>query len=426
MQASRSRPDGSCMRDGGEGVRRRPVSLIAAAALALAGAGAVGWASAPGAQPGGRAADTAADHARRDAALRRAWEDPARRADAAADLWRLHGDPAFRLPVDQAALDEVRRTLGDRFTVMLTPHFAVLSDCDAAWTRAKSRLLERARHQFYRVAGRLDLDAVPHESKLMCVLFADAGDYRDFARAHDGMAAAWAAGYYSTRSNRVVFYNDAASPAFAQAESALDGYAAKAKKWRHDAATARRLGDDDRADRLDAAAAELEEGVERERDRLRERTAATTTAKTIHEAVHLLAYNSGVQSRRVEYPFWISEGLAASFEADDAGGALGPDRERDGLTEDLRRLRDAGALEPLADLVGAARVARDRPQLSAEGAQAMYAQSEALVRHLFRFERDGLGSYLRDLRDAEGDPDHAAMFRRRFGDPSAVERRMMR
>src|SRR5690606_38760481 len=150
---------------------------------------------------------------RADAALRSAWRSPTMRRLAARALWDLHQRPGFALGADEQAISETTRLLGPRYRRFETPHFVILTDADARWSRARAPSLEQPRRQFYRTMHRLGYPAVPHEHKLVCILMREHDQFRVFAAREDGHVAEWSAGYYSTGANRVVFYNDDSAPA---------------------------------------------------------------------------------------------------------------------------------------------------------------------------------------------------------------------
>jgi hypothetical protein len=378
-----------------------------------------------------RAGDLAASHgdlSLADTQYRRAWNDAATRDGATVALRALHKRPDFRLPVDAGPVAQTEGVLGPGFRRFDTAHFVVISDCPTAWTRARAALLERARTEFFRATDKLGLHAAPHASKLVCVLINEHERYQRFGRDLDGLGASWIAGYYSTGGNRVVFYNDSTSPAFVAARAQLDEYDRRAESARADADAAREHNSRDLADRLLASAREISAQTRQERQRLESRAAGYSTAKTIHECVHLLAFNTGVQRRDREYPLWLSEGLATNFETEDAGRAFGPDRPQPPSAESrrgrLRELRDAGTVPALTDLL-AITVA---PEWDADTADGMYALSDALFAYLYRHEPAALGAYIRDLGEEPSrtltERRSLELFAARFGDPSAVERRL--
>src|SRR5690349_23883131 len=45
----------------------------------------------------------------------------------------------------------------------------------------------------------------------------------------------------------------------------------------------------------------------------------SSVATVVHEAVHQLAFNTGLQVRYADNPMWVSEGLAMYFETPDFG-----------------------------------------------------------------------------------------------------------
>lgn len=354
-----------------------------------------------------------------DAMARRAWERAEDKRPSADALRRLHHEPGFRLTADKARVGATANILGHGFARTETRHFVILSNASPAWTRRRGELLERSHHQFFRAMDRLGLPAIPPEHKLLCVLINDHDDYRAFAAAHDRVDAAWAAGYYATASNRVVFCNDATGPELLDALRELDAYKANVTSRLARAAEARQRHEDDLANRLEASADEFARRIADERERLLRQSSDFATAKAVHEAVHLLAFNTGVQDRRRVYPFWLSEGLAVSFETADPTAAFGP-----GYTTETNRAREPrDRFIPLAELVSLA----EAPADDADRARAMYAQAGALFEYLYRHQRRALADYFMELATQPGDAapkQRLATFRRHFGDPARLERKL--
>jgi len=353
--------------------------------------------------------------------LRNAWlVDPARHT-AAQRLRELHDARGFRLATDEDAITLTQQQLGRGFRRSETKHFVILSNCNSAWTRNKASILERTRHEFFRFAKHLGLPVIPHERKLLCVLINDHEQYQSFAREHDHLSAGWIAGHYSIDSNRVVFYNDLTSPAFAAALHTLDGYddLAQQERGRADRAPTR-----DQAQSLMRHAGELEREARARREDLGDQADRFATAKTIHEAVHLLSFNTGVQAPSRAYPLWLSEGLASSFETDDPSRAFGPLYPSETRENTFRRLRDEHALIPWGDLL----TLREPPPSGDQHVEAIYAQSLVLFSHLARFHSDALGAYLLNATNHAPDPgeDNVARFERFFGPLDNIAREIKR
>jgi hypothetical protein len=370
----------------------------------------------------GAAAERAGEVAQAEAAYRQAWLDPAQRSDAANALRALYDRGGASPEVDADALAQARKDLGPDFLLTETRHFVILSDADQAWTRQRSAMLERARHQYFRVMDRLEAPVYPHPHKLLCILFKRHERYRAFARAEEGAGAEWVAGYYSPGANRIAFYDDSTSPDFQAAATDLREATDKVKDLRAQSVRAGRDGQAQYADALEASAADLEQRIKGERGRISGQARATSTAKTLHEAIHLLAFNTGLQHRSQRYPFWLSEGLASCFETDQPdAGAFGPDH-----ASRLRRTPTESTI-PLAELIVLVEVPDSSSDEPADLAQQLYTRSQALFAYLYRHKRDELRSYFLALlaEPAERGPERdRALFEEAFGRPESLERRL--
>ena len=373
-------------------------------------------------------ADTAAkerDFARADGLYRRAWKDAAQKHRAAASLTALHKTPGFKLAPDDAAIKTALAQLGPGFTRHETSHFVILSNCDLRWTQARGELLERTRSQFIRVADRLSLDEYPPRTKLLCILINSRDAYLSFAGTHDKLKATWVAGYYSTRSNRIVFYNDTTAPEYVAARQSLDQARGQVKDARNRASKAERDGNPGLAQRLNAAADDLEGRIRTEDSRLSDLATDTSTAKTIHEAIHLLAFNMGVQFGERDYPFWVSEGLAIAFETEDPRSAFGPDRAASHSRLDrFKQLYAEGKIKPLSELI----TLTDASGCDSAAAESLYCQSNALFSYLYGKNAQAIGRYLRAINDSSSgrlsESQQLSLFVSCFGDPGAIDPRL--
>ncbi|TVQ76975.1 MAG: DUF1570 domain-containing protein [Phycisphaeraceae bacterium] len=361
-----------------------------------------------------------------DALLRQAIALDRRDPRAATTLRAMYQTPGVSLPVDQEAVSELQARLGPTFRATQTRHFVVLSDSDPAWTRSREAMLERTYRQVFRFADRLGMSVHVPEAKLICVLVDDYDTYRSFAGKHDAVSAHWMAGYYTATGNRVVFYNDRTGPQFREAESVLRGYEADARRAREESVLAHRRRDRDAVAAYAARADLIEEHVASERGRIAAAAEAMSTAKTIHEAAHLVAFNIGLQLRTHQYPFWLTEGLATNFESETGEGAFGPDTSVEQREEELRRAMGEGRLLPLREFVQMTHVPHD----SEEAAGAMYPQAYSLFQHAARYDRGALRGLFEDLNEEPGGTIAPcrllALFERHFGDVDVYERRWLR
>jgi hypothetical protein len=345
--------------------------------------------------------------------------------EAAESLRRLHAMGGGKLAIDEALVRGSERALGRGFRREQTKHFTIVTDCDVSWSRERGRLLERAYDQFSRVMRRMDLESAPPRKKLVCVLIDDHGEYAAFARAQDGVKASWVAGYYASLTNRVVFYNDATGPGFRAADDELAQYEDRIKEIEQRAREARREKQSDFAERLDEQALDLRGQVNAERKRLTNEAGEASVAKTIHEAMHLLAFNRGLQTRTHQFPFWLTEGFATCFETEDISRSFGPDFPNEVRDQELLGAIERRAMVPVGLLVSLNSI----EEHSADDAEVMYAQAYGLFRYLFRTERDSLAGLFRDIAAEPAGylPARRQMqlFEGRFGHPDDVEQRWL-
>jgi len=352
-----------------------------------------------------------------DAHYRLAWGAPQQRVAAAQRLWRLHERRDFRLPAPRQQIEEARASLTPAFTLYETPHFVMLTDASRDAAVETAALLERTREQFFRVMRPVVAEAAPPATKLLCVLFADEQAYREFARRFDRVEAPWVAGYYASVSNRIVLYDDATSSAVASALASLEQQRRSAQA---SLLQAREQGFVMRTSQRD-----LSRSYDRQRQSMLEQARKAATEKVVHETTHLLAFNSGVQSRLHSQPFWLTEGLATAFETATPSRAFGPAQPSQRREEEAARLLAEELPMPLAELAALT----DVSSVAAEQVDALYAASYALFVYLHRRQRRALGEYVAAL---SNEPPGAIapqrlleLFEASFGDAERLERKLL-
>ncbi len=359
-----------------------------------------------------------------DTAYRRAWWTAEVREDASAAMRILHDRSDFNLPVDEGSVAETLKDLGGKYRRSETQHFVVLSNTTRNWTAARSRLLERSYHEFFRVMDRMGYPAHPPKAKLLCVLIKDHSTYERFASKADGVHAGWVAGYYAGLSNRVVLYDDMTGPAFESAFAQLDQFKLQAKQADAEARAESRAGNKAQAKALKKHAADLRRHEKKERHRIEKEAREASESKMIHEAVHLIAFNSGVQSRAHEYPFWLTEGLAMSFETNRPNAAFGPDTGHSSRSGDLERCFSEGQSIPLADLIGVSEATEETSSV----AETLYCQTSVLFDHLYADDREAVaGLFAKYLEQPAGDLNagmHRDLFASQIGEPIVIESRL--
>jgi hypothetical protein len=372
---------------------------------------------AQGAETGERLGD-AAEHYRRILEL-----DPGHET-AYDDLLRVSADLS---PVkDSPSYQRAREILPPSFYEYETRRFVVLSDADPRWTRAQAQRLERTHHQFLRFTSRLKLRPLPLRHKLVCVLFAERDAYQDFARKHDGVEDRWIAGYYAPHTDRVVFYHGDTNPSVVQARRRLDAMLSEVDEMDREARDAQRMGMLARAESIRSQRKDYDTHVSRERRRVDDFAEQIGVATTVHEATHQLLFHTGVQAPHVQYPVWISEGLATAFETSTTASAFGPDHEFGPRREVFDELVANDALIPLRMLVSWPAVPSDEREII----YGIYHQGYALATWMCRFRRDDLRAYLERMREMPPGTltprQHLELFQECFGSVEAVERAWLR
>lgn len=356
----------------------------------------------------------------------KAWAEPTLRSEAARRARSLERLARLSSDEDTGAIESLREKVGAGFRTYRSRSYYVLSDADDAWTRSRITLLERARDQYFRDLDRLAVPVHPHPHRLLCVFFGEHGDYLEFARRHDGFDAGWTAGYYSIGHNAIIIHDDRTSPSLFRVMRQLEGFQSRVDELNGRAAEARKRGQAEQAGLLGDAAADLEAHIEKERDRIEDQVLRFGIAKVLHEAIHLLAFNTGLQARGSSYPLWVSEGLAASFEAHSTSGQFGFAFAYEPREEELLALAADGTLPSLEGVV----TLDDNSGLRADTARPLYAVSYGLFKELHRTNRDELAEYLTELADLPAGPqspaEHLARFERHFGSARTLENRLTR
>lgn len=332
----------------------------------------------------------------------------------------------LKLEVESPVFRQARNLLPPRFVVTETKRFVVLSDADPAWTRTQIERIERAHHQFMRLANRLGLKPLPLEYKLVCVLFARQDDYAQFASDQDNVKDSWIAGYYSPRHDWIVFYDIRSNDGVKGANAKLERMQSDLALWNLRAKRAENMGQMKTADAMRNALAQYNNHFAIEKKKLDDFTTRAAIATTVHEAVHQLMFHTHIQLRTVEYPLWISEGMATSFETDKPNGAFGPDFDFKPRRDEFVRLLKEDKLIPLRTLV----TLTDMPDTNPDTISALYHGSYALVTWMCRYRSAELRSYFETMqREPNGRSTpgrHLEIFTSIFGDIDRLERAWIR
>jgi hypothetical protein len=296
-------------------------------------------------------------------------------------------------PLTRAELtSRLSKELPAGFKVHHTKNYLICYNTSPAYAQWVGSLYERLFAAFYNYFERRGIDLHPPQFPLVALVFDSRDSYAEFARAEVGEAARSMIGYYSLKSNRMIMYD-------------LTGV--EELKVAGDRGTAARIN-----------------------TILSQPKAERTVATIVHEATHQLAFNSGLQVRYADIPFWVSEGLAIYFESPDLASSKGwrtiggVNRVNLANFRKFVRSRPADALETL--------LADDKRFRDAATAADAYAEAWALTYFLLQTRKDDYVKYLQAMAEqaplVEFTPsDRIAEFKKHFGeDLSALDEDFVR
>jgi hypothetical protein len=284
-------------------------------------------------------------------------------------------DPLVLLDKNQLA-EQLLEELPQGFRVHHSTHYVVCYNTTRVYAQWTSTLLEKLQKSFFAQWKKQGLKVSPPKYPLPVIVFSDQASYAEWSKADLGPAVNNVIGYYNLDTNRITMYD-------------LTG--------------------------MQAIRAEgTPRGSMRDINLLLSTPAAEPLVATIvHEATHQISFNCGVQTRLVDNPLWMSEGLAVYFERPDLGVNYPRwDRFLDSL--------DAGTAPPLTRLV-----ADDEMFRHPETAVDSYAQAWAWNYFFIKWRPKEYAAYLKDVASQEplSQPIpkvRLAMFRKHFGSDFAA------
>lgn len=287
-------------------------------------------------------------------------------------------------------IEQLKPELGSDFNYHQTKNYIIAYNTSDIYAQWIGQLFERLNRGFQNYWNTRRVSLVKSRFPLVAVVFSDKQSYLLHAKRDIGDSAGSMIGYYNMNSNRMYMYD----------LTGVDGLVPPNQKASSQAVINQILS---------------------------QPAAERTVATIVHEAVHQLAFNCGLQVRLADNPLWLSEGLAMFFEAPDLQSPQGwkignvnyhnfqlllkylPNRPDDSLLQLIRddsRFRDA-------QTVGQA-----------------YPESWALTYFLMKARSKQFAAYLRELGQlrplAEEAPElRLQMFTKHFGEPAELDRALM-
>ena len=319
------------------------------------------------------------------------YRDPGNRA---AYLILQQVDDARALPDDPAAADalkaEFAHRFGHDFATRNTKHFLMCFDTPADLAVKQGTAMEKSYDAFlfYFNFGTLRPDFLDH--RLVAVFLAKRDDYVAYGKETEGTDIGWSAGYYSKRTNRFCFFDDSNGINLADLNDQAGTLKQKIDALNKDIAAANLQNQLGMVNTLTVERNRVGETLYALNNEINTKATFYNKNTTMHETAHQIAFNMGIQSRFVDYPPWFSEGLACSFETEDALGHRGPALINYGRIGFLKDAINAGTVPSIADFITA-----EPPSTADTKAMGLlYAQGWGLFHFLYKYHREGMEQYL--------------------------------
>lgn len=294
----------------------------------------------------------------------------------------------------QEIFEELKGQLPTGFALRKTKHYLIVYNTSPAYAEWAGELFERLYRGFYNYWKQIyDIELEEPRFPLVAVVFRDQQSYIRFAQRFVGDSAKTMIGYYNMQTNRMVSYD----------LTGINGLANGANPQ----ASNRKLIDQ----------ILTSPGAER------------TVATIVHEAVHQIAYNSGLQTRLADNPRWLSEGMAMYFESPDfknkSGWSMGKVNRHNLLKfKQNFRQRKPDSLSTL--------ISTDKRLLNSREAALAYPESWALTFFLMKTMKEEFRGYLTELQELPPlgpmlEKKRVETFKKYFGeDMQVLERNFLR
>lgn len=305
---------------------------------------------------------------------------------------RMRSQQTFNLFELDEFESRVNASLPRDFKVYKTAHYWICHDTSLAYAQWVGSLYERLYAGFYIYWKNQKIELKEPELPLVIYVFRDRSGFAEYASKDFGGDPGTAIGYYHMLTNRVVTYDLTGSQSASNRRSTPT------------------LSQINRS--------------------LSQPAALRMVATIVHEATHQLSFNSGLQTRFSDLPFWVGEGLAIYFEAPDLKSRKGwrgiGNVNRSRLSQFQRYMpkRDADSLIRLIE--------DDQRFRSADQVLDAYAEAWALNHYLLRTQPAQYLQYLLMLSDKkpmiqDGPEARVDQFKEYFGDDlQAFDREFLR
>ena len=234
------------------------------------------------------------------------------------------------------------------FEIHQTDHYVICSNSAEEYAEFVGKLLEKVFEQYFKFMSEQEIVVRQPAGKLPVIILQSEAEFKEFAAAqHPETSFEDTPGYYSLRENQVLLQD-----------------LTRDRSLRSSIAIRKRLADQ-----------------------------PLQVATMVHEAIHQLAFNTGLQIRMADNPVWLSEGLALYFEP------IAPRSSNLWTRPGLVSVRHypvfvTNSEHGTTDISFQDLLSVDKAFLNADTVATAYAESWGLTSYLFRQQKEGMKKYL--------------------------------
>lgn len=268
------------------------------------------------------------------------------------------GQPFQAWTKEQVAEDLLKR-FPKGFKTYSSKHFVIVYNTTDAYAKWNAVLFERLHKAFYAYWKRFGAELHEPEFPLVSLIFESRNDYLKYAAEEGVQGAENMIGFYSMQTNRIATYD----------LTGIEGMISNGQR---------------------VSTTELVNTI------LRQPAAERSVATVVHEAVHQISFNSGLQQRlALHNPVAISEGLAMYFEAPDLRSSSGWGGIGNVNKYNLALFRHYASNRPTNSLITL--IQDDTRFQNAQTVNSAYGEAWALSYFLAKTKPKEFTAYLADL-----------------------------
>ena len=316
------------------------------------------------------------------------FRDPGNRA---AYLVLQQVDEARPLPEEKELEGTLKAEMLQRFkhdfTSRNSRHFLIVYDTTDAFSIQRATAMEKAydAFQFYFNMNKLRPEFL--DKRLVMILVKDRDDYLTYGQQTEHSDLSWSGGFYSTRSNRSIFYDEASGPSGASLAKQTADLKTKIETLTTQINTAAGQGQTGLVNTLTVERLRRRHALSDHQPANTNKLPPTMPPPCTRRTPIL--FNMGVQTRG-DYPFWFSEGMACAFEVEDSAGRRGPALVNYGRVPQLKDALKDNKLIPLTTLI----TTNPDPAGASDSIKLYYAEAWGLFHYLYKYNRDGMEKYI--------------------------------